>query len=60
MTALLEKGANVNTQVERYRSVLHAVVANGHYEIVQLLLKKGADVNTQYGEYGKILQVASV
>jgi ankyrin repeat protein len=56
---LLNKGADVNTQGERYGSALQVASAGGHAKIVQMLLDRGADVNAQDGEYGSALQAAS-
>jgi ankyrin repeat protein len=56
---LLEKGADVNAQVEWYGTALQAASAEGHVQIVQRLLNKGANINAQGGRYGTSLQAAS-
>ena len=57
---LLEKGADVNAQGDRFReSALQAASEGGHYQVVQLLLEKGADVNAQGSEFGNALLLAS-
>jgi hypothetical protein len=52
---LLEKGADVNAQVEWYGTALQAASAEGHVQIVQRLLNKGANINAQGGRYGTSL-----
>ncbi|KAJ7814264.1 ankyrin repeat-containing domain protein [Mycena olivaceomarginata] len=54
---LLEKGADVNAQGEKYGNALYAASDGGHTEIVRALLEKGADVNAQGGWYGNAVQV---
>ena len=57
---LLEKGANVNTQLrsERYPA-LGAASYRGYTKIVQILLEKGAKVNAKAVRYGTALEAAS-
>ena len=45
MQMLLDKGANVNAQGERYGNALQAALVGGHDQVIQMLLDKGADVN---------------
>lgn len=44
-TALLDKGADVNTRDEKLVPVLHTAAIKKHERIVKLLLSRGADVN---------------
>ena len=42
---LINQGADINTQVEDERTLLHCVVSIGDLEIVEYLLKNGASMN---------------
>ena len=47
MRALIEKGADVNTENNNGETPLHVSATNGHLEVVRALLEKGADVNAK-------------
>ncbi|KAJ7484413.1 ankyrin repeat-containing domain protein [Mycena latifolia] len=58
--SLLESGANVNAEAQRYGTALQAAAVNGHYAVVCILLANGADVNSQSALYGTALRAASL
>lgn len=43
---LIEKGAEVNAQGDKYGNALQAVSWRGDKQVVRLLIEKGAEVNT--------------
>ena len=47
VTALLERGANVNSLDKTYGSPLADAISNGHADIAVQLLQKGADLNAE-------------
>jgi len=51
VSALLDRGVNVNAQDPGLRTALMAAAGNGHAETVQALLARGADVHAG-DEYG--------
>ncbi|KAH0169431.1 purine and uridine phosphorylase, partial [Aureobasidium melanogenum] len=55
---LLESGADINSEGDKYDNALQAAAAHGLENMVNLLLQKGADVNAYRGE-ASTLQVAS-
>ncbi|KAF9890721.1 hypothetical protein FE257_005587 [Aspergillus nanangensis] len=55
--ALIERGADVNTDCGYFGTALQASCIRGHVEIVQLLLNHGADVNAEYGSVGPALHL---
>ncbi|KAI9654916.1 MAG: hypothetical protein M1821_005669 [Bathelium mastoideum] len=57
--ALLDVGADSNTQGGIYKNALQAASAKGYGKIVQMLLDVGAKVNARGGFYGTALQAAS-
>ena len=56
---LLDAGADVNAQGDRYGHALQAASAYNHEATVRLLLQSGADVNAQGKYFGNALQAAS-
>nr|POF13638.1 isoform 3 of ankyrin repeat and kh domain-containing protein 1 [Quercus suber] len=56
---LLDGGAEVNTQGERYNNVLYAASCGGYEKVVRMLLDGGAEVNAPGGYHGNALQAAS-
>ncbi|KAF5348197.1 hypothetical protein D9758_014661 [Tetrapyrgos nigripes] len=59
MMFMMENGADVNAQGDRYGTALQVASYHGNVDIVQLLLENGADANAQGGEYDNALQAAS-
>ncbi|KAH0034984.1 purine and uridine phosphorylase, partial [Aureobasidium melanogenum] len=55
---LLEGGADINSEGDKYDNALQAAAARGLESMVNLLLQKGADVNAHRGK-ASTLQVAS-
>ena len=56
---LLNHGADVNSQSNRYGNALHAASYGGHMEVVQILLDRGAEINAPSSKYGNALHAAS-
>ena len=59
---LLQYGAAINTQSERFGNALYAAITGyrGSHENVQVLLQHGADANLPGGYYGSAIQAAVV
>ena len=45
---LLDRGANVNSKMERGQTALMVAAYYGHVDTVRLLLSRGADINAQF------------
>jgi hypothetical protein len=56
---LLERGANVNTQVGEHGNALQAAAAKGHEAVVRPLLERGTDALHQVGRHGAALQATA-
>jgi ankyrin repeat protein len=56
---LLENGADVNAQTDRFGSALQAACQEGQVDVVRLLIEHGARVSDQGGLYGNALQAAA-
>ncbi|KAI4952726.1 hypothetical protein J4E91_003198 [Alternaria rosae] len=55
---LLDAGADVNAQSDRFVNALYAATCNARQETAFLLILTGANVNAQGGKYGNALQAA--
>ncbi|KIV91422.1 hypothetical protein PV10_05963 [Exophiala mesophila] len=57
---LLDHGANIDMQDNRYGTPLHRLVESEYYDrmMIEMLLKRGANVNAKGGAYGYALQAA--
>jgi hypothetical protein len=56
---LIEKGANVNAEIEYFSTLLQLSAWLGDGEMLKLLIDQGADINVQGGHYGSALQAAA-
>ncbi len=59
ISKLIDKGENVNQQIENGLTPLFSAAATGNIKIVELLLSKGANVNTQLESKATALHIAA-
>ena len=59
MTALLEKGSDVNASDDSGATALLRAAGSGHLEAVKMLLDKGADLGTRDGDGSTALMWAA-
>jgi ankyrin repeat protein len=57
--AMLDRGAEINSEGGLYGTALSATAYRGNFQTVKYLLSRGADVNVQCGHCGNALQAAA-
>lgn len=55
-SGILDAGADVNAQKDRFGSALFTASARGYEQVVQILIDAGADINAQGGDFDRLRQ----